>query len=85
MPTNGVSKVPTGRVKFYKEDVGYGFIVPDDGRRDLFVHVTAIQAARLKSLRDNQRLSFDIVPDPRGKGPLATNLVDLDVQSEIIP
>jgi cold shock protein len=71
--------VSTGYVKFYKPDAGWGFVVPDDGGCDLFVHCSAVQAAVLAPLRENQRLSFDVEPDPKGKGPIVVNLVDLDV------
>jgi cold shock protein len=73
--------VPTGRVKFYRDE-SWGFLTPDGGGRDVFVHRTEVEAAGLKTLRDNQRLSFDIAQDPRGKGPIATNLVDLDISKD---
>jgi CspA family cold shock protein len=64
-----------GTVKFYNAERGYGFIKPDDGGRDVFVHVTAVERAGLKSLSEGQRLSFDVEPDKKGKGPKAINLV----------
>jgi CspA family cold shock protein len=54
---------------------GYGFIKPDDGGRDVFVHITAVERAGLKSLNEGQRISFDVEPDKKGKGPKAVNLV----------
>jgi cold shock protein len=64
-----------GTVKFFKTDKGYGFIKPDDGNSDIFVHITAVERAGLKSLTQGQRLSFDVEPDKKGKGPKAVNLV----------
>jgi cold shock protein len=63
-----------GTVKFFKTDKGYGFIQPDDGSADIFVHITAVERAGLKSLNRGQRLSFEIEPDKKGKGPKAVNL-----------
>ena len=54
---------------------GYGFIKPDDGGRDVFVHITAVERAGMKSLNEGQRISFDVEPDKKGKGPKAVNLV----------
>ena len=65
----------TGVVKWFSEEKGYGFIKPDDGGRDVFVHVTAVERAGLKSLTEGQRISFDVEPDKKGKGPKAVNLV----------
>jgi CspA family cold shock protein len=64
-----------GTVKFFNTERGYGFIKPDDGGRDVFVHITAVERAGLKSLNEGQRISFDIEPDKKGKGPKAVNLV----------
>lgn len=64
-----------GTVKFFNLDKGYGFIKPDDGGRDIFVHVTAVERAGLHALAEGQRVSFDIEPDKKGKGPKAINLV----------
>ena len=50
-------------------------LVPDDGGRDVFVHITAVERAGLKSLNEGQRISFDVEPDKKGKGPKAVNLV----------
>ncbi|WP_333794369.1 cold-shock protein [Hyphomicrobium sp.] len=63
-----------GTVKFYNDQKGYGFITPDDGGKDVFVHVTAIERAGLASLAEGARISFDTEPDTRGKGPKAVNL-----------
>ncbi len=64
-----------GTVKFFNTERGYGFIKPDEGGRDVFVHITAVEQAGLKSLTEGQRLSFDVQPDKKGKGPIAVNLV----------
>jgi cold shock protein len=65
----------SGTVKFFNGERGYGFIKPDDGGRDVFVHITAVERAGLKSLMEGQRISFDVEPDKKGKGPKAVNLV----------
>lgn len=70
-----VSMAMTGLVKFFNGERGYGFIKPDDGGRDVFVHITAVERAGLKSLVEGQRISFDVEPDKKGKGPKAVNLV----------
>ncbi len=56
----------TGKVKWYNSQKGYGFIAPDDGGKDVFVHATALEAAGLRSLNDGQSVSFEITQD-RGK------------------
>jgi 23S rRNA (adenine2030-N6)-methyltransferase len=65
----------SGTVKFFNGERGYGFIKPDDGGRDVFVHITAVERAGLKSLNEGQRISFEVEPDKKGKGPKAVNLV----------
>ena len=64
----------SGTVKFFNGERGYGFIKPDDGGRDVFVHITAVERANLTSLNEGQRISFDVEPDKKGKGPKAVNL-----------
>jgi CspA family cold shock protein len=64
----------TGTVKFFNNEKGFGFIRPDDGSRDVFVHVSAVTSSGLGSLTEGQRVSFDVEPDKRGKGPKAVNL-----------
>ena len=63
-----------GTVKFFNADKGYGFIKPDDGGTDIFVHITAVERANLTSLNEGQRISFDVEPDKKGKGPKAVEL-----------
>jgi CspA family cold shock protein len=65
----------TGVVKFFNTERGYGFIKPDDGARDVFVHITAVEQAGLKSLNEGQKITFDVEPDKKGKGPKAVNLI----------
>jgi CspA family cold shock protein len=62
----------TGQVKFFNTTKGFGFIAPEGGGKDVFVHVTAVQAAGLRGLNEGQRVSFDIEADKRG--PKAVNL-----------
>lgn len=64
----------TGTVKFFNTEKGYGFIRPDDGGRDVFVHVSAVTRSGLTSLAEGQRVSFEVEPDKRGKGPKAIDL-----------
>jgi cold shock protein len=64
----------TGKVKFFNTEKGYGFIKPDDGGRDIFVHVTAVEQAGYTTLGEGQQIRFDIEPDKKGKGPKAVNL-----------
>ena len=61
-----------GTVKWFNATKGYGFIMPQDGGKDVFVHITALQSAGLKGLNDGQMVSFDVVME-RGKAA-ATNL-----------
>jgi len=61
-----------GTVKFFNAAKGYGFIAPEGGGKDVFVHATAVEAAGMRSLTEGQRVSFDVQPDARGVK--ATNL-----------
>lgn len=65
--------MPVGTVKFFNEDKGYGFIAPEDGGNDSFVHITAVQAAGFSTLNKDQRLSYDIETGRNGKAS-AVNL-----------
>ena len=62
-----------GTVKFFNEDKGYGFIQPDDGGKDSFVHISAVQAAGMGTLNKDQRVSFDVETSRDGKAS-AVNL-----------
>ena len=55
----------TGTVKWYNSQKGFGFIQPDDGGKDAFVHVTAIERAGMSDLREGQKISFELVADTR--------------------
>lgn len=66
--------MPVGTVKFFNADKGYGFIQPDDGSNDSFVHITAVQAAGMATLDKDQRLSYDVERGRNGKES-AVNLV----------
>jgi CspA family cold shock protein len=59
--------MPTGTVKFFNESKGYGFIAPDGGGQDAFVHITAVERAGMSTLRENQRIAYDLEEDRRGK------------------
>jgi CspA family cold shock protein len=56
----------TGTVKWFNPDKGFGFIAPQDGGKDVFVHITALQAAGISNLNDGQKVSYDVVSE-RGK------------------
>ncbi|HEV2649964.1 MAG TPA: cold-shock protein [Rhizomicrobium sp.] len=55
-----------GTVKFFNTAKGFGFIAPEGGGKDVFVHATAVEASGMRSLNEGQRVSFDIEPDKRG-------------------
>ena len=57
----------TGTVKFFNETKGYGFIAPDGGGNDAFVHISAVERAGMRSLRQDQRIAYDLQQDNRGK------------------
>lgn len=59
--------MPIGTVKFFNTDKGFGFIQPDDGSPDSFVHITAVQASGMSTLDKDQRLSFEIETGRNGK------------------
>lgn len=65
--------MPIGTVKFFNESKGYGFIQPDESGNDTFVHITAVEAAGMRTLRQDQRISYDVVQGQRGKSE-ASNL-----------
>ena len=65
-----------GTVKFYNTQKGYGFIKPDDGGNDIFVHVTAVERSGIGALVEGMRISFETEPDKRGKGPKAVRVME---------
>jgi cold shock protein len=66
--------MPTGTVKFYNSTKGFGFIAPDDGSKDVFVHATALEAAGMRGLVEGQKVSFDVQSDQRSGKQAAANL-----------
>jgi cold shock protein len=64
----------TGTVKFFNQTKGFGFITPDQGGKDVFVHITAVERSGIGSLDEGMRVSFETEPDKRGKGPKAVEL-----------
>lgn len=66
--------MPVGTVKFFNTDKGFGFIAPDDGGADSFVHITAVQAAGMSSLDKDQRVKFELETDQHGR----TSAVNLE-------
>jgi CspA family cold shock protein len=59
--------MPIGTVKFFNADKGYGFIAPDDGGTDSFVHISAVERSGFQTLTQDQRVTFDLETDRRGK------------------
>ena len=72
----GVVEMPTGTVKWFNSTKGYGFIAPDGGSKDVFVHISAVQNSGMTGLDDNQKVSFDIEDGNNGK-QAAVNLTAL--------
>ncbi len=63
-----------GTVKWFNDQKGYGFVQPDDGSKDVFVHISAVESAGLRSLTEGQKISFEIVTDKRTGKSSAGNL-----------
>ncbi len=64
----------TGTVKWFNAQKGFGFIQPDDGGKDVFVHISAVERAGMSSLNEGQKVSFDLVVDRRTRKSSADNL-----------
>lgn len=64
----------TGTVKWFNLTKGFGFIQPDDGGQDVFVHISAVERAGLRDLRDGQKISYEVVADRRSGKSSAENL-----------
>ena len=69
--------MPVGTVKFFNQSKGYGFIQPDDGGQDAFVHITAVERAGMQTLNQDQKVTYDLEQDQRGKTK-AVNLQPAD-------
>lgn len=65
----------SGTVKWFNTQKGFGFIQPDDGGKDIFVHISAVEQAGLTGLNDNQKINFELVTDKRTGRTSAGNLV----------
>lgn len=59
--------MPTGTVKWFNTTKGYGFIAPDDGGKDIFVHISAVERSGLTGLADNQKVSFELIEGRDGR------------------
>ncbi len=68
----------TGTVKWFNAQKGFGFVAPDDGGNDAFVHISAVERAGMGDLREGQKVSYDLVSDQRSGKMSADNLKDLD-------
>ncbi len=67
----------TGNVKFYNSQRGFGFIAPDDGQQDVFVHATALERAGIFDLREGQKVKFETHVDPRN-GKTAVSKIEVE-------
>ena len=69
--------MPVGTVKFFNYGKGYGFIQPEDGSKDVFVHISAVERAGLSTLSEGQKISYEVQPGQNGKSS-AENLSVID-------
>lgn len=67
----------TGIVKFFIPEKGFGFLIPEDGGTDIFVHISAVEQSTFETLMEGQKVSFETEPDKKGKGPKAVHLEPL--------
>jgi CspA family cold shock protein len=63
-----------GTVKFFNQAKGYGFVTPEEGGKDVFVHITAVQKSGIPELNEGTKISFDVQDDAQGRGPQAIEL-----------
>ena len=63
----GIAAMAKGTVKWFNTEKGYGFIQPADGGKDIFVHITAVQAAGLQTLKDNQPIEYELIDGRDGR------------------
>jgi CspA family cold shock protein len=68
-----------GKVKWFNETKGFGFIARDDKQKDVFVHISAVRNSGMKGLREGQKITFDV--DLAAKGPVAVNLAEPNINS----
>ena len=68
-----------GKVKWFNENKGFGFIARDDKEKDVFVHISAVRTAGMDGLKEGQQITFDV--DIAAKGPCAVNLANQDINS----
>ncbi|MBB3936157.1 cold-shock protein [Aureimonas phyllosphaerae] len=66
--------MPNGTVKFYNDTKGFGFIAPDEGGNDVFVHATALERSGMRGLAEGQKVSFEVVADRRSGKNAAENI-----------
>lgn len=64
----------TGTVKWFNDQKGFGFIQPEDGGNDVFVHISAVEKAGMRTLREGQKIAFDLQNDPKKGKTSAANL-----------
>ena len=75
----------TGTVKFFNDGKGYGFIAPDGGGNDAFVHISAVENSGMQTLRENQRVNYDLQEDRRGKMSAVNLKAAEEAGSEPVP
>ena len=63
-----------GTVKFFNHSKGFGFIAPEDGSKDIFVHITALERAGISGLDEGDKVSFDVEDDPKGRGKQVSSI-----------